>query len=385
MKKLIALLLCLSLLVSLAACGQGGQTAETAAFTVPLDDASYVYQAADDAVPLPGGASIALAADAAGIESGPDALLWQGIQTFAANFGYTAQSCLYGEGASLATAEDALRAAAQSGAALVVCRGEAMAKALFNIQANYPNVHYLLFDDEPHSEDYTSYATEASVHCVLFREEQAGYLAGYAAVAEGYTALGFVGRDELPGIVRYCTGFLQGANAAAERQGQNVTLRVWYTGDIGDPAVATQRMIDWFNGGTGLILADGDALMQSALEAVNQTGAKAFATGWDQNALGERVLGSAIQCYNTAVQRQLYKFFSGNSTWSQQDAGQTERLGYTDGSVALAGSAWRFNNFTQNDYERLYEQLRNSELEVEAYADMNTLPDTPLVTVTVEN
>lgn len=385
MKKLIALLLCLSLLVSLAACGRGGQTTETAAFMVPLDDASYVYQAADDAVPLPGGASIALAADAAGIESGPDALLWQGIQTFAANFGYTAQSCLYGEGASLATAEDALRAAAQSGAALVVCRGEAMAKALFNIQANYPNVHYLLFDDEPHSEDYTSYATEASVHCVLFREEQAGYLAGYAAVAEGYTALGFVGRDELPGIVRYCTGFLQGANAAAERQGQNVTLRVWYTGDIGDPAVATQRMIDWFNGGTGLILADGDALMQSALEAVNQTGAKAFATGWDQNALGERVLGSAIQCYNAAVQRQLYKFFSGNSTWSQQDAGQTERLGYTDGSVALAGSAWRFNNFTQNDYERLYEQLRNSELEVEAYADMNTLPDTPLVTVTVEN
>ena len=385
MKKLIALLLCLSLLVSLAACGRGGQTTETAAFTVPLDDASYVYQAADDAVPLPGGASIALAADAAGIESGPDALLWQGIQTFAANFGYTAQSCLYGEGASLATAEDALRAAAQSGATLVVCRGAAMAKALFNIQANYPNVHYLLFDDEPHSEDYTSYATEASVHCVLFREEQAGYLAGYAAVAEGYTALGFVGRDELPGIVRYCTGFLQGANAAAERQGQNVTLRVWYTGDIGDPAVATQRMIDWFNGGTGLILADGDALMQSALEAVNQTGAKAFATGWDQNALGERVLGSAIQCYNAAVQRQLYKFFSGNSTWSQQDAGQTERLGYTDGSVALAGSAWRFNNFTQNDYERLYEQLRNSELEVEAYADMNTLPDTPLVTVTVEN
>ena len=385
MKKLIALLLCLSLLVSLAACGRGGQTTETAAFTVPLDDASYVYQAADDAVPLPGGASIALAADAAGIESGPDALLWQGIQTFAANFGYTAQSCLYGEGASLATAEDALRAAAQSGAALVVCRGEAMAKALFNIQANYPNVHYLLFDNEPHSEDYTSYATEASVHCVLFREEQAGYLAGYAAVAEGYTALGFVGRDELPGIVRYCTGFLQGANAAAERQGQNVTLRVWYTGDIGDPAVVTQRMIDWFNGGTGLILADGDALMQSALEAVNQTGAKAFATGWDQNALGERVLGSAIQCYNAAVQRQLYKFFSGNSTWSQQDAGQTERLGYTDGSVALAGSAWRFNNFTKNDYERLYEQLRNSELEVEAYADMNTLPDTPLVTVTVEN
>lgn len=385
MKKLIALLLCLSLLVSLAACGRGGQTTETGEFTVPLDDASYVYQAVADAAPLPGGATIALAADAASMESGADALLWQGIQTFAANFGYTAQSCLYGEGADQATAEDALSAAAQSGATLVVCRGEAMAKALFNIQASYPNVHYLLFDDEPHSEDYTAYTTEASVHCVLFHEEQAGYLAGYAAVAEGYTTLGFVGDDELPGIVRYCTGFLQGADAAAERQGETVTLRVWYTGDIGDPAVATQRMLDWFNDGTGLIMADGSALMQSAVEAVNQTGAKAFATGWDQNALSERVLGSAVLCYNTAVQRQLYKFFSGNATWGQEDAGRTERLGYTDGSVALAGATWRFSNFTQAEYERLYEQLRNSELEVEAYADMATLPDTPSVTLTVEN
>ena len=117
--------------------------------------------------------------------------------------------------------------------------------------------------------------------------------------------------------------------------------------------------------------------MQSAVEAVNQTGTKAIATDWDQNALSERVLGSAIKCYNTAVQRQLYKFFSGGAAWGQEDAGQTERLGYTDGSVALAGSAWRFDRFSERDYERLYEQLRNSELEVGTYSDLDTLPETP--------
>ena len=46
----------------------------------------------------------------------------------------------------------------------------------------------VMIGDEPHSEDYTDYRTSANVHCVLFREEQAAYLAGYAAVREGNTS-----------------------------------------------------------------------------------------------------------------------------------------------------------------------------------------------------
>lgn len=386
MKRIIALFLSLLMLLTLAACVPGveEQTTDAVAFTVPLDDNSYVYQAPQDATPLPGGSVIALAAEGSGLESGPDALLWKGIQTFASTFGYTAQSYTYGEGET-ETAEDALREAAQSGAALVVCRGEEMARALYEIQSNYPGVQYLLFDDEPHNEDYTSYITESSVHCVLFQEEQAGYLAGYASVMEGYTSLGFAGADEEPPVVRYFTGFLQGAEEAAEQQGEEVSVRVWYTGNITDGDFVTSRLLDWYNNGTGVILANGGNLVQQALDAANQSGARVFATDWDQNALGERVLGSAVKCYNAAVQRQLYTFFSGNSTWGQNAAGQTEKIGYTDGSVALAGSTWSFSNFSQRDYEQLYQQLRNSELKVEAYADMDTLPDTPAVTVELQN
>lgn len=382
MKKIIALFLAFAALATMTACAPEADNTAEETFTVPLDDASYVFSAPAEATPLPGGSTIAFVATSQALETGADALLWQGIQTFAGNFGYTAQSYPYEAGA---TAEDALREAAQSGASLVVCRGEELARALYQIQSNFPGVHYLLFDAEPHNEDYTSYTTEANVHCVQFQEEQAGYLAGYAAVADGYTGLGFVGDDEMPDVVRYCTGFLQGAQQAAEEEGEDVTLRVWYTGEIGDRSLVTNRMMDWYNNGTGLILACGDENMQSAVEAVSQTGARAFATDWDQNALGERVLGSAIKCYNTAVQQLLYQFYAGNATWDQNAAGQTEKRGYTNGSVALAGSAWRFSNFTQRTYERLYERLRNSELKVEAYSDMDTLPDTPAVTVEIQN
>lgn len=384
MKKVIALLLSLVMLVCLAACMPQGDTQDSGAFVVPTDDASYVYQADPDAEPLSGGAAVVLVADASGLESGPEALLWKGIQTFASNFGYSAQSITY-EAGTVDAAQSALQEAAQSGAALVVCRGEEMAQALFRIQANYPGVQYLLFDDEPHNEDYTVYSTESGVHCVLFQEEQAGYLAGYAAVTEGYTTLGFVGNDEVPGVVRYCTGFLQGAQEAAEKQGEEVTLRVWYTGTLEDADFITSRLVDWYNNGTSLIMANGGDLVQRALDAANQTGGKIFATDWDQNALGERVLGSAVKCYNATVQRQLYNFFAGGATWSQEAAGHTEKVGYTDGSVALATTAWRFNNFTEREYERVYEQLRNSELKVESYADMDTLPDTPSVTLEIQN
>lgn len=384
MKKLIALFLSLVMLTALSACMPQGETQENDAFSVPVDDASYVYQAADDATPLPGGSVVALVADSKGLESGAEALLWKGIQTFASNFGYAAQSFTYDAG-SVEAAQAVLQEAAQSGAALIVCRGEEMARALFQVQANYPGVQYLLFDAEPHNEDYTVYTTESSVHCVLFQEEQAGYLAGYASVTEGYTTLGFVGNDEVPDVVRYCTGFLQGAEEAAEQQGEEVTLKVWYTGNIEDDDLVTSRLIDWYNNGTGLILANGGNLVQDTVDAANQTGGRAFATDWDQNALGERVLGSAVKCYNGAVQRQLYAFFSGNGAWGQDAAGQTEKIGFTDGSVALAGSTWRFSHFTQREYENLYEQLRNSDLKVEAYADMDTLPDTPSVTLEIQN
>lgn len=382
MKKLLALFLS-GMLLALTACSAGTESTQTGeTHSAPLDDSAYVFQPSQDAVALPGGATVAFASDSEDLESGAEGMLWKGIQTFAGNFGYTAQSYAV-SGAS--TAEDALREAAQSGATLVVCRGEAMARALYAIQDNYPGVLYLLFDDEPHNEEFTVYKSAASVHCVLFREEQIGYLAGYASVMEGYTTLGFIGADETPDVVRYCTGMLQGAEAAAEQQGEEVNLRVWYTGNLEDPSLVTTRATEWYNTGTGLILANGEEIIQGVVDAANQTGGRVFATDWDWNDAGERVLGSAIKCYNAAVQKQLYDFFSNNSTWGQEDAGQTEKIGYTDGSVALAGAVWRFNNFSQRDYDLLYEDLRNSVLKVDAYADMDTLPDTPSVILEVQN
>ena len=383
MKKFLALLLTLALLAGLTAC-KGAEAASTAqeqhTVTAPTNDATFVYQPDDPAATLPGGESVVLVTGPDGTESGEDAMLWQGIQTFANTYGYTADAQT-AAGNTADEAEAALRAAAESGAKLVVCRGDTMGAALYRMQENYPDVHYLLFDSEPHSDDYSAYNTASLVHCVLFQEEQAGYLAGYAAVTDGYTTLGFIGAREIPGIVRYCTGFLQGAEAAAELQGEYVTLQTWFTDTYENNDAITQRMIDWYNNGTSLIMVSGGNLYEGVSGAVNQTGGKAITTDYDNTELGDRVLGSAIKCYNAAVQRQLYTFFAAG-TWNGQTGGQTEKAGFTNGEVALvAGAPWRFDSFTQDDYRTLYEDLRTSVLKMDAYSDLDTLPETPNVTV----
>lgn len=305
MKKFLALFLTLVLLAGLTAC-KAADAADPAqeqnTVTAPTNDATFVYQPDDPTLIPAGGQTIALVTDPSGTENGADAMLWQGVQTFANTYGYTADTYA-AAGNTADDAETALRAAAESGARLVVCQGEAAGEALYRIQDNYPDVHYLLFDDEPHNADYSAYKTAELVHCVLFQEEQAGYLAGYAVVTEGYTALGFIGTREVPGIVRYATGFLQGAEAAAELQGEDVTLQTWFTDTDENSDAITQRMVDWYNNGTALIVVSGGNLYEGAASAVNQTGGKAVTTDVDNTALSGRVLASAVKCYNAAVQR----------------------------------------------------------------------------------
>ena len=116
MKKFIALVLTLALAVSLCACSSKADS-QTVTFTVPMDDSTYTFTAPVDengeSATLPGGATIALAAEQASLDDGADTLLWKGIQTFAGTYGYTAENHTAAD-TSVEAAEAALREAAES-------------------------------------------------------------------------------------------------------------------------------------------------------------------------------------------------------------------------------------------------------------------------------
>lgn len=353
----------------------------------PQEDASGASKAADGGEPEDAlqdrGALIAFAAGSAyGLDNGPDAAVWRGVQTFAATFGYAAQSFVtQDETPEACTA--VLREAAESGAELVVCRGDAMAGALFELQRSYPTVSYLLLEGEPHSEDYASYETTINTHCVLFAVEQAGYLAGYAAVREGYTALGFVGADSMPETVRYCTGMMQGAEAAAEREGQQVRLEVWLVGSGAADDAVTARMSSWYADGVQLIVPAGGRLVESCIAAAQASGGRVLNAGWDAAALDPSMLSSTLLNYSVVTQRKLYDFFTAGN-WGDQ-ASRTERLDASAAAISMPLTGWPFSRFTREDYTELYTGLYDGTLRVERYSDLATLPETPNVAVNVVN
>lgn len=384
MKKIVSLVLSLVMLLSLGACAAQPAESTAASAAAVTDDTEFVITKESVAEPPDGGGMvIAFAADGDGVQTGANAAAWMGVQKFAENFNFNAQAFVAADDSTIAAA-DTLRQAAESGASIVICRGPTMAAALYNIQDNYPSVSYLLLDGEPHSADYVTYKTNANVHCVLFQEEQAGFLAGYAAVMEGYNNMGFVGAEQLPGYVRYCTGFLQGVEYASELQGIQVRMKIWYCGVDQANSEVENRVLGWYNDGVQLVLACGGTLAESCVAAAEQTGGKVIAAEWEQGHLGEEVLGSAVECYSTVVQQQLLKFYtSGTNSWDSGSAGQTENVGYSTAAVGLAGTNWRFRNFTQEQYAELYEKLRNSVIKVERYSDADNLPATTNIAIDI--
>ena len=383
MKKILAWLGTAALLVGLCGCKPTQKQADKAEAAAPTNDTEYTFTASEDAEPLPGGAAITLITGPEGVEEGADAALWQGISAFAYNFGYVPKNAAAASG----SAEDlqaALTQAADSGSKVVVCRGDAMAQIVYTLQDQYPDTYFMVVDAEAHSADYSDYTAQDTVRCVLFSETQAGYLAGYAAVSEGYQTLGFVGAEEMPDTVRYCTGFMQGAEKAAEQQGNQITLRGWYTGTKEYSDAVADRMAYWYNDGTQVIFAADEASLQAVLAGAAQTenDAKAIAARWDHSAQDEAILFSTLHCYNTMVQQELYAFFAAGGQWQQAaDTGHTETVGLTENMIALSADTWRLSKFTKKNYNTLYEKLRSGALKTEDYAGMDNLPELENVTV----
>lgn len=85
---------------------------------------------------------------------------------------------------------------------------------MYIAQDTWPDTKFVLLDGVPTQNGESK--TNANTVGIQYAEEQAGFLAGYAAVVEGYKKLGFMGGVATPAVVRYGYGYIQGAEAAAK-------------------------------------------------------------------------------------------------------------------------------------------------------------------------
>ena len=152
---------------------------------------------------------------------------WEGVTAYAEENGYTSryyQPMLDNDKLTLDIIEKYVDLSVKNGAKYIVLPGEKFAVASYEIAPVYPDVKFLLLDAIPHSADDDTDRFVSNVMCVSFDALQSGFLAGYIAVVNGNTELGFLGEKSSDNSANYGAGFAQGAAYAADTLGIPVTL-----------------------------------------------------------------------------------------------------------------------------------------------------------------
>lgn len=248
--------------------------------------------------------------------------------------------------------------AVEAGAELVVCPGFLFESPVFQAQTKYPDVKFILLDGVPHDADYKTFKTEANVAPILFAEQQAGFLAGYAAVKDGYTKLGFMGGMAVPAVIRYGYGYVQGADYAAKEMGvASVDIIYHYTGEFLATPDTQSMAASWYQNGTEVIFGCGGPVGNSVMAAAESAGTKVIGVDVDQSSESDTVITSAMKNLSISVYDTITKYYD-----DKFPGGATTVLDASNNGIALPFAASKFTKFTQADYDVIFAKLVSGEV-----------------------
>lgn len=272
--------------------------------------------------------------------------------------------------------------AIKSGAKVVVMPGFAFAGAIHDVQDEYKDVKFIALDvsefdihdafykhDDKGSqaglldENNKPHVGE-NVVSVVFQEEEAGYLAGYAAVMDGETKLGFLGGMAVPAVQRYGYGYVQGIADAANKKDVNIDLWYVYGGTFSPAAEVKASMEKWVSEGCQTIFACGGGIYASAVDAMKgKDGCKLIGVDSDQSKVVKDapVLTSAMKGLTDATVTCLDEFYS---EW--KNGGKVLTYGLKSDStkeyVGLPRDTWSMKNFTLTDYDAVIKEIRDGKI-----------------------
>ena len=261
---------------------------------------------------------------------------------------------------------DAMAAAAQNGAKVIVCAGFMQANALVKAAAEFTDVDFVFIDASNPVADANGNILN-NVAAIAFQEEQCGYLAGYAVVMEGYKALGFAGGGggDNPACCRYGYGFVQGANDAAKALNETVTMNyTWQYGANFSASPELQAMMSgWYEQGTEIVFACGGSIFQSITAAAAENEGKVVGVDVDQSFDSATVVTSAMKGLASSVQWALDKVYTEKFA---DIAGKLTSLGAKDDSVGLPTATWSLTKFTVDDYNKLFQDIVDGKVAIDS-------------------
>lgn len=304
-----------------------------------------------------------------------------------------------------------VNAAIAEGYTIIVMPGYAFGGTIVEVADNNPEIKFVALDvargdllEAKYGKEYDynpdnpkwTYQLPSNVTCFVYQEEISGFMAGYAAVKEGYKKLGFLGGMAVPAVIRFGYGFVQGVNAAAVELGiaNEVSVNYVYGGKFQGSPEITAAMDTWYQGGTEVVFACGGGIFTSACEAATKAGVNGKVIGVDTdqsyNINGKYGAGlcitSAMKGLAPTVNTILTDIFAGK--WENY-AGKINKLGMVSGTdaslnyVQLPTDTWSMKNFTKEDYATLVKKIFDGTITISDATDK--MPTTTITVTTQAN
>lgn len=206
------------------------------------------------------------------------------------------------EGRVLTSKSDAdyvpnLSTLAQQKYGLVIGVGFLMADAVETVANKFPDTKFAIID----SSQAEMKSKPANLEGLLFREQEAGYLAGYAsglyAKDNDIKVVSSVGGQKIPPVDHYIAGFQAGAEAADP----GIKTLNGYSQDFVDQAKCKELALNQISAGSGVVFQVAGQCGLGALDAAKQQGKLAIGVDADQAYLGDHIITSATKKVDVAV------------------------------------------------------------------------------------
>lgn len=329
----------------LGACSAAGDTGQTVTCPAEQTETAVQTEAASQSKQQEEKAVVLLTLE----DSAQADAAWDGLHRFAEEQGYSGTTARWRGDKTKEKLDEMVKSEAAAGFATVACYGEEFGPSVLAAASEYPDTVFLLFGS-------MAGTIPENVHAVRWKEEQAGFLAGYAVVYDGAANLGYLGRKDVPESIRYGYGFIQGADAAALELEREIRVKYAYAETAeGNPA-GKELAESWFDSGTEVIFAEGEENGRAAITAAGSDGGKVVGSGYDWSEQSPAVLTSAVAHISDSIYDVMKRIDSG-----EIKGGEILSLGAEEKAIGLVMETSRFHNFSRAEYDMVLSGLVNGD------------------------